>query len=124
MRILAWAMVLLLAFPAVAQACRCATGAPFEEASQRSPVIVQARVIAYGDVLGDIPTSMTVEVVRVLKGEVRERRMKVWGDPGNLCRPYVSRFPIGTEWVFALDARSAISICGVHWLRVGHGAPR
>ena len=117
-------LLALLLLPGIAHACRCATGAPFEEASQGKPLIIHARVLEYGDVLGDIPTSMTVEVVRVIKGEARGARMKVWGDPGNLCRPYVTRFPIGTEWLLALDARSAISICGVHWQRVGHAPPR
>ena len=125
MRTLAWAIVVFLAWPATAQACRCATDAPFEEASQAKPIIVRARVLAHGDVTGGIATSMTLGIAQVLKGEVRGPRMKVWGDPGNLCRPYVSRFPVGTEWIFAIDHRSAISICGVHWLRVeAGGAPR
>ncbi|MEH2051386.1 hypothetical protein [Nostoc sp.] len=41
------------------------------------------------------------------------------------CRPYVTQFPIGTDWVLALskDLRTekrelAISGCGEYWLRV------
>jgi hypothetical protein len=132
-RILALALVALLAAPSIAQACRCAIDAPFEEASARSPMVIHARVLEHRDALdGRTPTSMTVEILRVLKGDVRSRRMKVWGDPGNLCRPYVSKFPVGTQWLFALRPggghpprppapdlpEAAISICGVHWQRV------
>lgn len=119
MRLLAWLVALFLGAPALAQACSCATGAPFSEASARSPLIVRARVLEHGDFLDRrLATSMTVEVQQVLKGEMRGRRMKVWGDPGNLCRPYISKFPVGTQWLLALREDGAISICGVHWLRV------
>jgi len=51
--------------------------------------------------------------------------IRVWGDDGALCRPYVSAFPRGTRWIFALKRLRepaaqdyAISICGDFWLEV------
>ena len=51
--------------------------------------------------------------------------IRVWGDDGALCRPYISAFPLGTRWIFALKRLRepaaqdyAISICGDFWLEV------
>ncbi len=46
-----------------------------------------------------------------------------------LARPYVTEFPVGTEWVLGLRAAAkidagsdySISICGTYWVKVlGH----
>lgn len=85
-------------------------------------------------------TEMEVEVLEVLAGEVENKVIAVSGDPGNQCRPHVSIFPVGTEWVPALDyaAKSkaavdshlmpapdkgdySISNCGAYWLAVKDG---
>ena len=67
--------------------------------------------------------SMDVAVIEVLKGGEDRREIRVWGDSGALCRPYVTAFPRGTRWIFALKrlgeptARDyAISVCGEYWL--------
>ena len=53
------------------------------------------------------------------------RTIRVWGDTGALCRPYVTSFPIGTRWIFAVrrshtpgEGDYAITFCGEHWLEV------
>ena len=55
----------------------------------------------------------------------------MWGDNGALCRPYVTSFPVGSEWVFALDGPGSkpgmtsdhtISACGSYWLAVRDGS--
>jgi hypothetical protein len=69
---------------------------------------------------------MDVEVLDVLKGTDHPGRMRIWGDNGAQCRPYVSAFPPGTEWIFAVSRSRtggdpggfAVSICGEHWARV------
>lgn len=128
-------LLMLLLWPALAQACMCGSWMPFADAEKDVPVLVHARVLAYGDLNGDSPGSMTIEVLTPLRNAKAGERMKVWGDPGNLCRPYVSAFPRGTEWVFALggDRRSppqpqagarreiAIGGCGAYWLAVRDG---
>jgi hypothetical protein len=68
---------------------------------------------------------MEVEVREVFKGAAQPVKIRIWGDTGALCRPYVTQFPIGTEWVFAVSKENpsksasdyAISVCGDFWIR-------
>jgi len=75
---------------------------------------------------------MEVKVLEVLKGKESRKNIRIWGDNGAQCRPYVSGFPQGTEWVFAirrirqdsaapdLEKRGDydLSVCGGYWLQV------
>src|SRR5262249_24186430 len=94
---------LLLALAAApATACTCGTWAPFLDASKNVPVIVHARVLEYDRKSGDFPLAMLIEVIQPARNAAVGEKIRVWGDNGMLCRPYVSAFPPGTEWVFAL----------------------
>lgn len=55
---------------------------------------------------------MDVEVLEALAVETPKSVVSISGDPGNQCHPYVSRFPVGTEWVLALEpaAKSAAEV--------------
>jgi hypothetical protein len=102
-------------------------------------------VIILGEVLSYHKNSMEVQVIEVIKGTERRNTIRIWGDNGALCRPYVSLFPIGTTWLFAISAlptktvgeqlktgsekgfisssgnkEYAISVCGEFWLKVRH----
>ena len=129
-------LLLLAACPALAQACTCGSWAPFLEASKATPVVVHARVLEYGNYSpGGYPVSMLIEVISPVRNAKAGEKIKVWGDPGFLCRPYVSNFPVGTEWVFALGGDSmfmpkqehpqvreiSIGGCGAYWLLVQGG---
>lgn len=46
---------------------------------------------------------MELEVLEVIKGDEERQNIRVWGDNGALCRPYIKSFPVGTEWVMALN---------------------
>ena len=67
---------------------------------------------------------MSVEVDGVLQGRLTSAKLRVEGDDGHLCRPYVSRFPVGTRWVFALnrlrdDSQDYyVSVCGFYAQKV------
>jgi hypothetical protein len=68
---------------------------------------------------------MDVRVDEVLRGRLQSKTIRIWGDDGALCRPYVSRFARNTEWIFAIyrNERESkqdyqISVCGEFWLRV------
>jgi hypothetical protein len=70
---------------------------------------------------------MKIEVVETLKGATEDRRLVVFGGDGMLCRPDISRFPVGSAWVLALNGPGskagveggwALSICGEYWLEV------
>jgi hypothetical protein len=130
--------VLLLA-PS-AHACSCGSdGSSLVQLAKKSQLVIRGKVLNYNWYQYDLqgqrykdeqkregrPLSMTVEVQEIYKGKPKSRQVVVWGDNGMMCRPYVTQFPIGTEWVFALspDSRSqkgeiAISVCGEYALQV------
>jgi hypothetical protein len=108
-------------------ACDCAWMGPFLTVGPRSSLVVRGRVIGYYGKGKESPPAMDLEVLEAFCGENPKSPLRVWGDNGMLCRPYVTLFPVGTEWIFALDGPGskpdmssghAISICGEFWLRV------
>jgi hypothetical protein len=135
-----WTAVFLAAL-AVAQqpaaACSCADGGPFSKVGARNDLVVLGEVVEHHE------NTLQLKIVQVLKGREERQWITVWGDNGNQCRPYVSRFPAGTRWVLSLaplDEKAAqqemewlkeplsfktaeppfyvLSICGAHWLEV------
>ena len=99
--------------------------------------VVRARVVDYHGRNRKVDLAMDVEIMEVLKGGALPRRIRIWGDNGALCRPYVSGFPRGTEWIFAIrplagsreyDAHHARDFylpgCGAYWLKVDGGQAR
>lgn len=120
----------ILFFGQPAHACSCAfSNESFVQLAQESQLVIRGKVLAYNWPAFDLakqgrPISMTVEVKEVFKGSVRLSQITVWGDNGIQCRPYVTQFPIGTEWIWALSSgpseRSelSISICGEYSLSV------
>jgi hypothetical protein len=120
-----------------AHACSCINGGPFIQMADRSDVVIHAKVLDYqwrefDSARQQQPESMRLEVKAVYQGTVKTNPLTVWGDNGLSCRPYVTQFPIGTEWVLALRKDDgmetiappqrkddfAISICGEYWLKV------
>jgi hypothetical protein len=108
-----------LAAPGAALACRCIWAGPFTKVALATDLVVLADVRSYER------HGMDVAVIEVLKGEEVRRTIRVWGDDGALCRPYVATFPRGTRWILALERERetgssdyAISGCGAFWLSV------
>ncbi len=114
-----------------AQACGCAPlGSDFfetvqrhnqEVASGRYPpqlalTVVTAEVKRYEQLRrGPYPTEMVLQVTDVLQGSLSSREILVEGDNGMQCRPYVTNFPIGQRFAFALEqvgGKFSIGICG------------
>ena len=122
--------VLILGSAKDVVACTCMWGGPFMKVAPASTLVVRGRILRH---TGDGPvskTEMDVEVLEVISGRTDKRVITVSGDNGILCRPYVSAFQIGTEWVLALMRAGrniqdkgdyAISICGTYWLKVIRG---
>ena len=137
--VLAVALLVNLTLPGGAVACSCVWGGPF------SKVALHKAVVILGEVLSYHKNSMEVQVIEVIKGTEDRKTIRIWGDNGALCRPYVTHFPIGTMWLFAISAlptktvseqlksgseegfisssgnkEYAISVCGEFWLKVRH----
>lgn len=113
-------------------ACTCVNSRPFFDITSNADLIVIGKPISYGEVsqFSNEPLSAEVEIQRVLKGNIALEKIRVFGDNGALCRPYVTKFPLNTTWVFALNFLStgtngepqyAISNCGEFSLRVRAG---
>jgi hypothetical protein len=137
--VLAVAFLVNLSFPSGAVACSCVWGGPF------SKVALHKAVIILGEVLSYHKNSMDVQIIEVIRGTEDRKTIRIWGDNGALCRPYVTHFPIGTTWLLAISAlptktvseqlksgseegfisspankEYAISVCGELWLKVSH----
>ncbi|NOT51675.1 MAG: hypothetical protein HOP10_10415 [Chitinophagaceae bacterium] len=87
--------------------------------------------LTFKDIYGEkTPMSMEVEVIEKYKGSEERKTVTVWGDPGNLCRPYLSQFTEGQYYVIAFNNAGrgkdetttdySISICGCYWLQADH----
>ena len=115
--------ILLLAFSAVSFSCDCVSIGPFVKTIKSADIIVSGKVISY-----DFrKRSFYLEVQRVFRGNIKKNKIRVWGDIGNLCRPYVTEFKLNNAYVLNIYTptskfdkagrhKYAISICGVNWL--------
>ena len=131
MTLLLAAAVLTLWSSTSAHACSCSWAGPFLNVAPGTPLIVRARVVGHTFRSRDVDLAMDVEVLEVFKGSAKGKRIRIWGDNGAQCRPYVVAFPVQTEWVFAIAELSAdgpgkgdyfISVCGEFWARVEGGS--
>ena len=105
-----------------ADACSCAWEGPFLEVFRKAPLVVRGTVLRRHP--GDVPC-MDVLVTEVLSGGLLDSGLRVQMGDGMHCRPAVEGFPVGSEWVLALDGPGAkpgdghaLSHCGEYWLRV------
>lgn len=128
--------VVLVLFTLKARACSCNYGGPFLKVAPTTPFVAVVKVTKYltfKDIYAEkTPMSMEVEIIEIYKGSESRKKITVWGDPGNLCRPYLSTFKEGQYYVIAFDPTSpnidrqkheqatdyTISICGAYWLTV------
>lgn len=121
--------VLMLFAPDRSEACSCSWAGPFLSVAPGAESIVRARVVAYHGKSRGVDLAMDVDVLEVLKGVVASRRIRIWGDNGSQCRPYVSGFPVDTEWVFAINRLKQVGSfgdffvngCGEYWAKVEVG---
>ncbi len=120
--------------PTPVLACSCSWRGPFTKVALGNELVVLGAVVSH------YRNSMTVRVLDVIKGAETRAMVRIWGDNGALCRPYVTSFPVGTRWLLALaplpeqppgdpsfregfssapgNRQYAISICGDFWLEV------
>lgn len=122
---------LAMASESPASACSCMWAGGFLKVSPGAEVIVRVRVRDYHGRSRKVDLAMDVVVLERLKGRPAADDIRIWGDNGALCRPYVSGFPRGTEWILAIRPLSGphereagragdyyIPGCGAYWLRV------
>jgi hypothetical protein len=119
---------LLAAINAIA--CSCSYQGPFVQMAPKCPLVAMVKVtrfLTFKDISGTpTPMSMEVEITEIIKGKNDRKKIIVWGDPGNLCRPYLSVFKEDGYYAIAFISAGkvgeekqtdyAISDCGAYWL--------
>lgn len=95
-----------------ALACSCAGGSPFVAFAENSDFVVRGKVVELGSYApgmrsdsfpNGLPMTMTIAVQEVYKGKLNSKQIKIQGGEGLSCRPYLSEFSTGTEWVLAIS---------------------
>ncbi len=102
-------IVLLSTVQVMACSCACTGDCSFSVVSKNADFVALIKVISYDDYLeneiygheGKMPHSMTVEIIKKYKGKETRQRIKIWGDGGADCRPYLSNFKIGEYYLIA-----------------------
>lgn len=114
-------------------ACDCGYEGPFLKMAKRTPLVALVKVkkyLTFKDIDGSkTPMSMEVEIIEKYKGKENRKMITVWGDIGNLCRPYLSIFKEEKYYVIAFDKGNhnsghrdekdtdySITACGCYWL--------
>jgi hypothetical protein len=104
----------------VADACTCGSMGSFEDRGAWADAVVLATVTRYETERGG--RWMEVEVHAVLKGTEKRSSIRVYGDDGMSCMPYVTTFGIGKTYVLAMSPTGSghynMSSCGEYWLEV------
>jgi len=113
--------------------CSCDWIGPFFKVAKGTDLVALVKIKNYGSFSGNIPMSMEVEVMELIKGNDTRRIIKVWGDTGILCCPYLSKFQSDSIWVLSLfksrseeyfrhpdekDGDYNISGCGEYYMKV------
>ena len=118
-------LIVVMGLPSAAQACSCAWQGPFLAVSQQAPLVVRGKIIRHNH---DKTPSMDLLVLEVLKGAMLDSGLRIQTGDGMHCRPVADNFPVGSEWILALNGPGskpgnsiAISHCGDYWLKVENG---
>lgn len=123
--LLACAAAALLGAAEPSGACSCAWEGPFLAVAPKAPLVVRGRILRHD--LGRAPT-MDVLVLETLSGALLDSGLRLQMGDGMHCRPEATLFPVGTEWVIAVNGPGAkpgnglaVSMCGEYVLRVDGG---
>ena len=89
--------------------CECMNDCSFHKIFMSSKFVALVKVISYDNYLGreimgynkNMPQSMEVEIIRLYKGFETRKKIRIWGDNGMLCRPYIANFAIGDYFLIA-----------------------
>lgn len=116
-------------------ACQCNYEGSFLKMGERTPLVALVKIkkhLSFKNI-NNVKTamSMEVELIELYKGSETRKAITVWGDIGNLCRPYLSTFTEGKYYVIAFDKGRdhgahpqekstdySIRNCGCFWLKV------
>ncbi|WP_456461860.1 hypothetical protein [Reichenbachiella sp.] len=108
---------LLLTFKNL-KACDCEWAGNFLTIAAGSEIVALVKVAKYNNhfKLSDglvsnehqQPLSATFEIIELLRGNEQRTEIEVFGDPGNLCRPYIDYLKAGEYYLVALNKSDGI----------------
>lgn len=113
-------------------ACSCVWEGAFMNVVHKAPLVVRAKILRHNipmdaksfDPQASTP-SMDALALEVLKGAMLDSGLRIQLGDGMHCRPNVETFPVGSEWILAINGAGAkpgtglaISHCGEYWLKV------
>lgn len=117
--------------------CDCESQGDFYKVSPNTHLVALVKInkyLTFKDIYDSpTPMSMEVEIREVFKGVDNRKTVKVWGDVGHLCRPYLNQFSVDSLYVIAFQKGEkgsefghlsetendySISNCGEYWLKV------
>ena len=108
-----------------ASACSCSWRGPFLAVAPGTPLVVRGQVLRHHH--GPMP-AMDILVLETLTGGLFDSGLRVQMGDGMHCRPEMERFPVGSQWVIALNGPGAkpgsglaLSDCGEYFVRVENG---
>jgi len=81
----------------------------FSRTAKNSDFVALVKVISFDEFLEDnvlgneikMPSSMTVEIIKKYKGKEQRKKIKILGDNGMLCSPYLSDFEINGYYLIS-----------------------
>ena len=118
------------------QTCDCDYIGNFLKTSKWAEVVFIVKVKGHGDYISlngaapntiSIPSTATFEIIKTIKGNTDKKEIRVFGDNGVLCRPYIDTFKKGKYYVVGLyrsDGKEGnettsdffIAGCGEFWV--------
>jgi hypothetical protein len=103
-RMITFIGILLTLVSTEAFACDCNYQGPFLKMAEQTNFVALVKVEKYLTFreVDKMPLSMEVEIIEIYKGKENRKRIKLWGDNGIQCRPYLSTFKEGQYYVVAL----------------------
>jgi hypothetical protein len=95
--------------------CECEGDCSFISIAEEAELVILAKVLSYGDFLEysvhghdeKMPQSMTVEIIVKYAGTEERQEIKIWGDDGAQCRPYIASFESGEYYLMAPNSLNA-----------------
>ncbi|ARN73471.1 hypothetical protein [Oceanicoccus sagamiensis] len=136
-------LLLTLLFSQQALSCECLWQGSFSKAYKKADLIVSGSIIASKGNSADFYIDRT-HLDRGIGFTEFNSTIRVWGDNGQLCRPKIKDFPVGTQWVLSLNKITGdipsdgfnpdtpnisygrvndyyLSKCGANWLKLEEG---
>jgi hypothetical protein len=88
-------------------------------ANQSILTVITAQIKEYEKRKDDrAPLYMIVEIESIIQGQDFRKNIKIWGDNGGLCRPYVTNFQLGKKYILAMKKNKEgyyLSACGKYY---------